>query len=58
MEINEAINLLKQYNIWRRDNTGDAEPVKAKTVGIAIDTIVAHYESENKHASRTHEQNS
>ena len=55
MEIDEAIKLLKQHNAWRRDNTGDAEPVQPKKLGIAIDVIVSHFESENKHACITHE---
>lgn len=47
MTINEAIELLKQHNKWRRgfEKTPMTNPTD---LGIAIDTIVKHYEKQKK----------
>ena len=47
MEINEAVSILKQANLWRRDNDGIYEPPNAKELGTAIDVVV-EYLSTNK----------
>ena len=42
MTIDEAIKILKEHNIWRRG--AEMEPTNPKLLGIAIDTILKHFE--------------
>ena len=37
----EAINLLKQYNAWRRDDTGAFEMVNVTQLGVALDVVTS-----------------
>jgi len=44
MRIETAVNILKVFNRWRRGE--DIEPMLSPTdIGIAIDTVVEHLES-------------
>ena len=46
MELKEAIEILKRHNLWRRDRN-DVSSIKMehpKTLGIAIDIIIEHFE--------------
>ena len=46
MDIQDAVKILKQHNEWRRGNTENDEMiVSAKTIGIAIDTMIEHFEN-------------
>ena len=45
MELEEAIGILKDHNIWRRGSE-DVEMTNPKELGIAIDTVVNNYENE------------
>jgi hypothetical protein len=54
MEIEKAIEILKDYNGWRRFQTGNDMPTesdpkmcKPRDLGIAIDTVVSHFESKS-----------
>ena len=42
MEINEAVSILKQANLWRRDNDGIYDMPNPKELGIAIDVVVEY----------------
>lgn len=44
MKIKEAIKILKYHNKWRRG--ADMEMTNIKNYGIAIDTVVEYFESE------------
>ena len=46
MEIDEAIQILKKYNQWRRDNDGIIDMPRPEIIGIAIDTIIEWCEKE------------
>ena len=46
MKIQQAVQILKQHNKWRRADEM-MEMTDPKTLGIAIDTIVAHFKSHN-----------
>ena len=45
MELKQAVQILKDYNEWRRDNTS-LIPIprtsRSKELGIAIDVVVEH----------------
>ncbi len=44
MTIQEAIQILKEHNKWRRSNEIMPRPMVNPTeLGIAIDTVVNHY---------------
>lgn len=44
MKLNEAVEILKQHNIWRRSEVESAIMGSPTQLGIAIDTIINHYE--------------
>ena len=49
MLINEAIQILKDFNIWRRydgDIESSPEMPEPKQVGIAIDTVINSIENQ------------
>lgn len=43
MTTQKAIEILKQFNAWRRDDTDLHEQPDPRLVGVAIDTIVHSY---------------
>ena len=43
MSLKAAITLLEYHNEWRRG--AEIEPLNPKDIGIAIDTIIKHYET-------------
>ena len=48
MKLKEAIQLLKEHNLWRRYDGKIGEGPKMaqpRDLGIAIDTVVKHFES-------------
>lgn len=45
MQIEEAIIILKRHNRWRRG--AEIEMTDPTILGIAIDTIIRHYERSN-----------
>lgn len=48
MELKEAIEVLKNHNVWRRfdgEIDGGPEMISPKIIGIAIDTVVSEYEN-------------
>lgn len=48
MEIKEAIQVLKDHNVWRRfddENSESPEMTDPKKLGIAIDTVVNKFEN-------------
>jgi len=48
MKIKQAIQILKEHNTWRRfegHTTFNTNMVNPKILGIAIDTVVSHFES-------------
>jgi hypothetical protein len=51
MKIKQAIQILKDHNEWRRFNsidlpkTSDPKMAHPRELGIAIDTVVKHFES-------------
>ena len=53
MKIKEAIQILKDHNEWRRFNSidlpkkSDPKMAQPRELGIAIDTVVSHFESKN-----------
>ena len=42
MKLEKAIQILKEYNFWRR--TGETKIARPHEIGIAIDTVIDHYE--------------
>jgi hypothetical protein len=44
MEIKKAIQILKQHNSWRRSDEDYPEMVNPTELGLAIDTIIKHFE--------------
>lgn len=48
MTIAEAIEILRQYNKWRRDDTGELEMLDTGIVGLAIDIVCDYAESKGK----------
>lgn len=54
MELSKAIQVLENYNKWRRENTYfNVEPRKLEQpnpteIGCAIDEVVKHYKQESK----------
>tara|TARA_Y100000310_G_scaffold1864_1_gene2351 strand:- start:1219 stop:1488 length:270 start_codon:yes stop_codon:yes gene_type:complete len=42
MELEKAVQILKEYNIWRRG--ADTEHTDPKTLGEAIDTILNYFD--------------
>ena len=44
MELKQAVQILKDHNEWRRDDTGliPQPMISPKDLGIAIDVIVEH----------------
>ena len=53
MKIKQAIQILKDHNEWRRFNsidlpkTSDPKMAHPRELGIAIDTVVQHFETQN-----------
>jgi hypothetical protein len=53
MKIKQAIQILKDHNEWRRFNsidlpkTSDPKMAHPRELGIAIDTVVKHFETQN-----------
>ena len=53
MKLKEAIQILKDHNEWRRFNsidlpkTSDPKMAQPRELGIAIDTVVKHFETQN-----------
>ena len=53
MKIKQAIQILKDHNEWRRFNsidlpkTSDPKMAQPRELGIAIDTVVNHFETQN-----------
>jgi len=50
MKLKEAIQLLKEHNLWRRYDGKIGEGPKMaqpRELGIAIDTVVKHFETQN-----------
>ena len=53
MKIKEAIQILKDHNEWRRFNsidlpkTSDPKMAQPRELGIAIDTVVKYFETQN-----------
>jgi hypothetical protein len=53
MKIKQAIQILKDHNEWRRFNsidlpkTSDPKMAQPRELGIAIDTVVKHFETQN-----------
>lgn len=53
MKLKEAIQILKDHNEWRRFNsidlpkTSDPKMAHPRELGIAIDTVVKHFETQN-----------
>ena len=45
MELQEAIEILKKHNRWRRG--AEIQQQNPFIIGEAIDTVVTHYETEN-----------
>lgn len=45
MKIETAIKTLKQHNAWRRGEVNSATIECPTKLGIAIDTIINHYET-------------
>lgn len=46
MTLQEAVDILRQHNAWRRDNGRCIDMVDPTDVGIAIDTVIDACESE------------
>jgi len=44
MELKQAVQILKDHNAWRRDNTSliPQPMISPKELGIAIDVVVNH----------------
>ena len=47
MTIQQAVQILEQHNKWLRAVTDPIAMTDPKALGIAIDTIVAHFKSHN-----------
>ena len=53
MKLKQAIKILKDHNTWRRFNSvglsrkSDPKMAHPRDLGIAIDTVVNHFESKN-----------
>ena len=49
MELKQAITILKLHNEWRRYNgfSITSNMQNPKEIGIAIDTVVSHFETKN-----------
>ena len=53
MKLKEAIQILKDHNEWRRFNSidlpkaSDPKMSPPRELGIAIDTVVKHFETQN-----------
>ena len=53
MKLKEAIQILKDHNEWRRFNSidlpkkSDPKMAQPRELGIAIDTVVKHFETQN-----------
>jgi len=50
MKLKEAIQILKDHNLWRRYDGKIGEGLKMsqpRELGIAIDTVVKHFETQN-----------
>ena len=53
MKLKEAIQILKDHNEWRRFNsidlpkTSDPKMAQPRELGIAIDTVVKNFETQN-----------
>ena len=45
MEIKEAIQVLKDHNIWRRGEDEELKITDPKELGLAIDTVVNEFEN-------------
>ena len=45
MELEQAVQILKDHNEWRRDNTSliPQPMIHPKDLGIAIDVVVNHF---------------
>ena len=41
-EVKDAVKALKEFNEWRRDNTGEIKQPNPKEIGEAIDTITQY----------------
>ena len=53
MTINDAIRVLKEYQVWRRyDGPIEDTPVmpQPKIIGEALDTVIEHYENTNENS--------
>lgn len=48
MTIEEATQILKHHNKWRRDETGKLKLANPKLIGEAIDTVIQFIELYNK----------
>ena len=48
MSIEQAIDLLREHNIWRRGNFGEGAMVDPTDLGIAIDTVCDHFRNTTK----------
>ena len=49
MKLKEAIQLLKEHNLWRRYDGKIGEGpkmIEPEKLGIAIDTVVKHFETQ------------
>lgn len=46
MKIDKAIEVLKEFNTWRRG--AETEMLSPKEIGVAIDAIIKHYETKTK----------
>ena len=47
MKLDEAVELLRYYNKWRRGNTDLLMP-HPKEIGVAIDTILYYFDKKDK----------
>lgn len=45
MELQKAIEILENYNKWRRDDEGDYIQQSPKEIGIAIDVVVDYFKN-------------
>lgn len=46
MTISQAIEILRYFNAWRRDNEGEMQQPDPKEVGMAIDVVTEYYKQE------------
>lgn len=48
MNLQQAVQILKRHNEWRRSNDDSIKMAEPKTLGIAIDVIVQEYISNDE----------